>query len=336
MTVAADPWAITERDFPATAPLPEQLRFLLGYAILAPSTKNTQPWRFAVGEDTVRIYADRSRWQRVADADQRELYLSLGCALENLLVAAEHFGLGHDVRYVPPDEPDRPAVVVRLRPGGGRTPVRAHLGPDAILRRRTDSGAYKPDPIPESARRRLEACCEDERVALLLTDDPALKRPADELSIRADAMLFGDHSFRAELGYWSGQGVFSTPWLLARVGRLGIAYLEMGQTSEPDQGVLMGAAMFGLVGTRGDDRTAQIRAGQAFERLWLTACTLGLSLQPLSQAVEVPETRVELAARLPLRDVVPLQPFRLGYAARPERRRAPRRPLAEVLEPPAP
>jgi nitroreductase len=36
----------------------------------------------------------------VADADQRELYISLGSALENLLLAAEHFGYSCRVTYL--------------------------------------------------------------------------------------------------------------------------------------------------------------------------------------------------------------------------------------------
>ena len=94
-------WDISAGDYPGGAPLEAQLRFLLRYAILAPSVKNTQPWSFAVNGRTVRIYADRARPLAVTDPDCRELYISVGCALENLLVAAEHFGMAHEIRYVP-------------------------------------------------------------------------------------------------------------------------------------------------------------------------------------------------------------------------------------------
>jgi len=94
-------WQIHEQDFPGAFPIETQLRFLLGYAILAPSTRNTQPWRFAVEVNTVHLFADSRRGQPVSDPDGRELYISLGCALENLLVAAEYFGFRHEVRYFP-------------------------------------------------------------------------------------------------------------------------------------------------------------------------------------------------------------------------------------------
>ena len=88
-----------ENDYPHAGSLPDRLRFLVRYAVLAPSSHNTQPWRFHIAADRIDLFLDESRWLKVADADQRELHISLGCALENLLVAAEHFGLGPQTEY---------------------------------------------------------------------------------------------------------------------------------------------------------------------------------------------------------------------------------------------
>ncbi len=77
-----DVWDLSERDFPRAGPIDLQLRFLLRYAILAPSVKNTQPWSFTVASNRVHLAAARNRDLPVADPHQRELYISLGCALE--------------------------------------------------------------------------------------------------------------------------------------------------------------------------------------------------------------------------------------------------------------
>ena len=61
-----------------------QFRFLLRYAILAPSSHNTQPWLFSLQDRCVEIYADRSRSLRVTDPDDRQLTIAGGCALSNL------------------------------------------------------------------------------------------------------------------------------------------------------------------------------------------------------------------------------------------------------------
>ena len=96
-----DAWRVSEDDFPRSSPVEAQLGFLLRYAILAPSVRNTQPWAFSVRGNRVHLFADFRKAQPVADPDRRELYISLGCALENLLVAAEHFGFGHGIAYFP-------------------------------------------------------------------------------------------------------------------------------------------------------------------------------------------------------------------------------------------
>ena len=71
----SDPWKVSERDFPATGPIEAQLRFLLNYAILAPSKHNTQPWLFHVDQKSVELYADRTRVLSLVDANGRELII---------------------------------------------------------------------------------------------------------------------------------------------------------------------------------------------------------------------------------------------------------------------
>ena len=112
------PWQINEQDFPRDEDSTEKSKFLLRYAILAPSSHNTQPWKFSIGEDEIRIFVDKTRWLKVADSDQRELHVSIGCALENLLIAAEHFGYALQVTYFPePGNEELAAVVCDSRRG---------------------------------------------------------------------------------------------------------------------------------------------------------------------------------------------------------------------------
>ena len=54
-----DAWAVRETDYPEDGPIEDQLRFCLRYAILAPSTHNSQPWLFRVAAGRVELFADR-------------------------------------------------------------------------------------------------------------------------------------------------------------------------------------------------------------------------------------------------------------------------------------
>jgi hypothetical protein len=216
------PWQIKEHDFPREGAPTEKLQFLLRYAILAPSSHNTQPWKFSVGEDEIKVFVDRTRWLKVADPDQRELYISVGCALENLLIATEHFGYGHQVAYLPEPANEELAAVVKFMPHGEPSPFREPALFEAISSRHTNRKFYEERPIPQSDLQHLQNRCVEEGIQLHVTDDPAIKRRVDELMVRADAQQFADPAWRDELGYWIGQGAFGMPWLVSKVAQLAV------------------------------------------------------------------------------------------------------------------
>ena len=329
---AGSPWEVSQEHFPAMLPIQEQLQFLLQYAVLAPSSKNTQPWRFSVGEDTVAIFADLGRWQPVADRGRRELYISLGCALENLLVAAEEFGFRHDVSYFPHSSNEELVAVVSFSPGGTASVYRAGITLANITDRHTEHGLYRDERVPGNARWRLLYSCADLALRVELSDDREIRSRVIELNLHADELEFADPEFRKELGHWIGRGVFGTPRLLSGLGGFLVSRLNLGPAVGKRNAIVMSSApLLGLISARTDDRISQIQAGQALERLWLRATQMGIALQPMSQALEIPTLRAELARLIPERDWIPQQLFRLGYPMRQVIRHTPRRPVDQVL-----
>lgn len=341
------PWQIQEQDFPREGSSKEKLRSLLRYAILAPSSHNTQPWKFAVGRDEIQVYVDKTRWLKVADSDQRELYISVGCALENLLIAAEHFGYGHQVIYFP--EPDQEELVATVKfmphePALSRSPEQSERSAkgqpspfrdaalfDAIPTRHTNRKVYEERPISQENLQRLQDCCVEEGLWLHMTSDPEIKRKVDELIVRGDALQFSDPAYREELGYWIGQGVFGAPWLMAKIGQLAVTYINVGKgQAKKDSEVLMSAPVLAAISSKANDRPSQVKVGQVFERLCLTATVLGICVHPMSQILEVPELKAEVAKLIPIPDVFSQHTFRLGYAE-PEKEHTPRRPVEEAL-----
>ncbi len=325
------PWQINEQDFPYGGSSDERLMFLLGYAILAPSSHNTQPWKFTVGGNAVQIFVDSTRWLRVADADRRELYLSVGCALENLLIAAEHFGYAYRVDRFPQPGNEELAAQVKFEPRERTSPFKNGALFRAIPQRHTNHQVYKERPIRPADLQRLKACCAEDDIYIYFTSDVEVKRQIDTLIVRGDAIQFADPAFREELGYWIGQGVFGTSWLMSHLGQLAMSYINLGKpTAKKDSELLMSAPVLALISSAENSREAQVRCGQVFERIFLTAFSLGISVQPMSQIVEVPELKADLNKIIPLEGTFPQHPFRLGYAE-PEQAQTPRRPLTEVL-----
>lgn len=330
-------WKVSERDFPSTGSLEAQLRFLLRYAILAPSVKNTQPWIFKVGGDSVQLYADLERRLPVTDPDCRELFISVGCALENLLVAAEHFGLQFDVSYSSQGEADELVATVGFAPGGSglSSPARAGIHFEALHQRHTDNGVYRADDVPANLRQQLQACAVDSDIRLDLSDDQLFCRWVDELTTEADRTEFASPEFRRELAQVIGQGSFGEGGLMSQVARLLISRWDIGQAvALQDRALVESAPVLGVVIAADDTRPVHVRTGQLFERVWLTATSLQLSMQPMSQTMRTPELRIAVADLLPTSGWMPQHLFRLGYSARTDHhRRTPRRPATDLLRP---
>ena len=65
---------------------------IASYASKAPSGHNTQPWKFHIADNTITVIPNFEVALPVVDGNNRELFISLGCAVENLCIAANHFG----------------------------------------------------------------------------------------------------------------------------------------------------------------------------------------------------------------------------------------------------
>jgi nitroreductase len=277
------------------------------------------------------VFLDFSRWQRVSDADQREMHISIGCALENLTIAAAHFGYRTAVDCIASCQ--HPTQVARIRFMPHEVPPPAVGDPrfDALVRRHTNHGMYDGRPLTPEDRDAMMGVTVDPGLRVDWLEDEARRHAVDALVMQADALLFARPEYRKELGELIGSGAFGTPWLLATIGRFAVSHLLTARRmADSDHRAVMSAPVLGVISAHANTREAQIRVGQVLERLYLEATLRGLSLQPVSQVLQTGETRAGLEALLPEPPWHPLQPFRIGYAKEP-RTHTPRRSLDEVL-----
>lgn len=200
----SNPWAVSESDFPTAGSADEQLRFLLNYAVLAPSRHNSQPWRFRAEHTTVELYADRGRALPAVDPDDRELIIGCGAALENLLIAMRYFGYAPGVEIQPyPHDPDFLARV-RLEKGTEATKEERKLF-HAIQKRRTNRHLFEEREVPASLLFALEGIAIQQGTSFQVV--PVETRPAvTNLIATADRQLWSDPHYRQELAAWIRPG----------------------------------------------------------------------------------------------------------------------------------
>src|SRR5260221_413928 len=90
-------WSISEKEFPKESTIEEKIRFFTRFGILAPSTHNTQPWKFKVQKNSLFIYPDLSKKLPFGDRTDKNLYISLGCCLENISKTSLYFGFDPNI-----------------------------------------------------------------------------------------------------------------------------------------------------------------------------------------------------------------------------------------------
>lgn len=308
--LTTDVWRIDAEDYPADESLSERAKFLLKYAILAPSSHNSQPWEFVIDGGQIKIFANEDRWLEVADHDKRELYISLGCAIENLCLAAERFDLDIDIEYHNNTLP----VVVTLQPASEPPSDRRPALFDNITDRITNHNLFRDEPLGDSIRDALRDCVEEADVTLEIIGDSERKASVSELQAEADRLQMENPEYRKELGHWIGIGALGDSWLKARVGQAVVSYLDIGdREAEKNSKLIQSAPVVGVLMTDSDTPSARIRAGQVFERMALTATSNSVAVHPMSQILEHPDLRAELTSLLDKGDTLPQHLFRLGY-----------------------
>ena len=305
-------WGIDADEYPASAPIEDRARFLLRYAILAPSSHNSQPWRFRVLGSGIEVAADGRRRLDAADPDRRELYVSVGCAVENLRIAAERFGFAPRVEYPDRIGADGVATVAFRGDGDPSNGRRSDLF-DAITERRTSHGPFEDRPLDPAVRDDLAATVTG-AVGSQFVDDPAPKRAIGELQAEADRLLMDDPAYRRELGHWIGNGALGSAWLAARIGQAVVTHLDLGGREAAKNSRLVDRApLVAVLTTDSDDPEARVEVGRVFERLALTATAAGVAVHPMSQTLERPGLRTRLVDLLGEDAGKPQHLFRLGY-----------------------
>jgi hypothetical protein len=307
---------------------------LVECAMLAPSSHNTQPWRFRVSEAAVDLVADRTRSLPVNDPDDRELIVSCGAALMNLRVAAAHADLGVRVQLFPSaDEPDwlaRVALVERPGSRGGE----ANLF-DSAARRRTYRKRFDARPVEADVVEQLADAASVEHATLHpITAEPDRHAVANLVG-EGDARQWANPSWRRELAAWihsrrRGDGLV-LPGLAVPVAQLVVRTFDMGAgVGAKDRHLAAASPLLAVLATAGDVTGDWLAAGQALERVLLTACDMGLQASYLNQPIQ------EAALRPAVRKIAGVNGFpqvllRFGYPTK-DVAAAPRRKVADVVD----
>ena len=306
------------------APLPINPDFaaLVRFATLAPNGHNTQPWRFAELPNGARIVPDFARRTPVVDPDDHHLFVSLGCAAENFVIASGTRGRAGAMTFVDDDD--------------GRIDI------DTVPRAAQADRLYQAIPLRQSTRSiydgravstehlaLLTEAARIEGVALILITDAPKRNVVLDFLIDGNNAQMDNSSFIRELRDWirfnpehalvTGDGLFSkcsgNPTFPTWVGKrfFGMVFTKDAETKKYIAQMRSSAGIAVFVGDKAD-KDHWVRVGRSFQRFALQATSLGIRHAMINQPVEVPVVRADFARWLGIGSQRPDLIVRFGHA----------------------
>lgn len=319
------------------APLPAAATDLelIRYATLAANGHNTQPWRFGLEAGAISIRPDHSRRTPIVDPDDHHLFVSLGCAAENLAIAATATGRPGDL------DVSEQGVWYRFSVGESKPdPLLATIPIRQCTRSEYDGRVMSGEDVAA-----LQLAGNMPGVRLILLTERVRISQVRDLVISGNSAQLADPAFVAELKQWlrfnprdaarAGDGLFSAasgnPSVPGLVGGLAFdqVFTAAGENEKYARQMDTSSAIAVFVAERADP-AHWIAVGRACQRLALTATHLGLKHAFVNQPIEVSELRSELADTVGAPGRRPDIVMRLGYA--PAMPYSPRRPVGAVID----
>lgn len=328
---------------------------LLRAAVLASNAHNSQPWLFAVDATGIDLYSDPTRGTGTNDPLGRELVVSLGCALENIVIAAGPNGFATAVTLYP--DPADPTYVARIELTPSQ-PVPSALH-DAIPNRHTNRAGYKDDPIPAEDLAALTVLNVDADIGVVWLTSPKEMRAFADLTTLATELFIADTEQSVDsFAWWRGDwdelqerkaGITPDAAGLPALTRAFVKLMPDLSRAKSDEAWLKStkdpqlstAAAFGVLVARDHRSDAQrLQVGRLWQQMHLQATVEGMGMQPLNQTVErrdrelslgiAPEIGSALDALRPEPGWQAMMPFRIGYPTN-DPLKSPRRPAADVV-----
>ena len=317
----------------------EQVREVVGFAALAPSVHNTQPWRFVWDGRSLEVYDDPARSLPVLDPTGRERVMSCGAAVENAVLGMRGLGRHCDVELLP--DPDRPELLARLSPGSEEpATVDEHALVEAIPRRYTDRGRFLAKEVAGDVIDRLRAAAEGAGAWLRAVEREDEQIALSVLLSHADEVEAADPAYREEMQRWrthdrEREGIPDAAVPAEGVAARGSDYrlrdFDAGRDdarAPSDEPPVPEHPVVVVIGTLDDERRDWLQAGRALARVLLQATVDDLAASPMTQVVEVERLRARLRQELDLVGM-PQVVLRLGYGQ--GRMTTRRRPVEDIL-----
>lgn len=292
-------WVIEKSSFPKNKTKEEKLKFLLRYGILAASAHNTQPWKFKIKKSKIIIYPNNEKILKIADPKKRELWISLGCASENLIIAGEHFGLKGIEKIT------NKKIEINFK----KALKKQNLLFDQITKRKTNRRKPKRLLIQNKDINKLKKLpFEKTTKAFLVHKKDDIKEIA-KLIYQANNILYKNDKFIKESLSWTRfnkrqvkkykDGIsyksLDFPPVKSRIGKMIMKlFLKSSYLNKEEKEKIKNSTGLIIITSKTDDRKSWAKVGRTLQRILLLLTYLEIDYAFENQPCQVHKTRREL------------------------------------------
>lgn len=330
-------WDVKHKNFPRKASLEEKIRFCLNYGILAPSTHNSQPWLFRVEKDVCKVFKNESINLIESDPKGSYAYISLGCCIENIIIAAKHFGIYKTLRY---SKVKLGYVATIYFEDNGAGNSRNKLI-NAIAKRVNTRGVFKKRTVPSKIVNKLRRANDIPNLKVALISKRSSIHKIAMLTAEGIGKVYGNKNFREELSHWihnnmSGKDIgmpgyalrlplpvsFIFPKLM-RVYDLSPAISKLNYAS------LNSMPLIVVISSNKNDTRTWLNVGRLAQRMMLILNGSGVCTSIFVASLEVDELKRNLKKTVGLKGE-PQFLFAAGYPVT-RQKQTPRQPLEKKI-----
>jgi len=349
----------------------EIIRFLVTMGTWATSADNCQPWKFTWDGKTLSLLKDPDRSGFFYDVNHESTFITFGAVIENIRIAATHYGLGATIKMFPSKNTLNAVAEMSFQ----KTDMDEDPLFPFLMNRCVNRKPYRKQKIEHDIVQKLkDAIAETRGAGMVWMNDEEVKRAMRKIIFDADRVLFEDQRLHEGLFRWIRMGKEQESHmdgmklevlelnLFQRQGFKLISnwrvlswlnYFGMSRATGLNSVMLLKQSpAYCLLTMEERSPTGYIRGGMAMERFWIKANASGLSLQPMvgfifllnhlnhDEAAQFKENHKEMIESMQERlqsicqdkkPIVPIMFFRVGYSDPPSSR-TPRRPVEEVFE----
>jgi len=330
---AYEPW----KDWKAESEKGAGSLSLVASAILAANAHNTQPWLFVVNPSRIDLFADTKRNIGAIDPYLREMYEGLGCALENLVLAAEAKGYTYNLKLMPDPTSKTHVANINLVTNrntksnhsriGNTTSTNSSNSSDlselynAIPHRHTNRGPYdKNKPVTQDILQSLGSLSKTispegaMTVFWFTTHDQRLK--VGDLILQATQAIVADKQqsyddFKWYRASWQDIQTYKdgltvdasgSPWYVGVLAKIlppiSEKEFDNSQLQLAKDTYVATAAAFGIIAVHDIfDNIQRLQGGMFYQRMHLWATSNGLAMQPMNQMTERADREVTLGIK---------------------------------------